>query len=221
MRSFKVGIIAALSFFVSANSYGQTNAAGETPQYLFSSFAKGRVLIKGNKFQETVMNYNTVTECIVFEQNGKLLDMTNLSTIDTIYLHNSRFIPVGKAFYEVVATAPVPLFIQHKGELLPPGKPVGYGGTSEVAAATRLSSVQLSSGYYNLQLPPDFKVKITPVYWLMRDGTMVNFLNERQLLKLFPEKEEEIKDFIKKGRLKIERREDLVKIIRFCGGFAE
>jgi hypothetical protein len=213
-RIFLLIVFLAASFQVTA----QTNAAGETPQYLFREFSKGNVLLRGNKLQATVLNYNTVTENMVFEQNGKLLDLINLDLIDTVYVHDSKFVPIGKVFYEVVATSPIPVFIQHKGDLLPPGKPVGYGGTSEVAATTRLSGVQLESGYYNLQLPPDFKVKITPVYWLRKDGAMVSFLNERQLLKLFPERENDIKSFIKKERLKVDRRDDLVRIIRYCSG---
>lgn len=219
MISYKRGmLLSVLLLTVLYSAMAQTNAAGETPQYLFREFSKGNVLLKGNKIQATVLNYNTVTEKMVFEQNGKLLDLVNLDLIDTVYVNDTRFVPVGKVFYEVLATSPIPVFIQHKGDLLPPGKPVGYGGTSEVAAATRLSGVQLESGYYNLQLPPDFKVKITPVYWLRKDGAMVSFLNERQMLKLFPEREDEIKAFIKKERLKVERREDLARIIRFCSG---
>ena len=216
MRKIKIELVIVLLLLIASNTLGQTNAAGKTPQYLFKSFSKGNVLKKNDDLHTAVMNYNTLTDNIVFEQDGELLNLSNLDIIDTIYLQNSRFIPIGKAFYEVIATSPLPLFIQHKGKLLPPGHKVAYGGTSQVAATQRLSMVQGESSYYNLPMPADFKVKITPVYWLNIDGEMVNFINMKQLLKLFPEKKNEIKKLIKKERLKFENREDLVKIISLC-----
>ena len=221
MRYIKAEIIIVLFLLIASNTLSQNNIEGELPQYLFKSFSKGNVLFKNKEVESAPMNYNTVTENIVFEKNGELLDMINLHLIDTIYIQDSRFIPVGKAFYEVIATSPIPLFIQHKGKLFPPGKSVGYGGTSDLAATNDLANIEMSGMNYNLPLSTDFKVEITPVYWMIKDGEMVSFSSVRQLRNLFPEKKSEIKSFIKKGRLKLERKEDLVKIIRFCGGGIE
>jgi hypothetical protein len=42
------------------------------------------------------------------------------------------------------------------------------------------------------------------------------FLNERQLMKIFPAKEDEIKDFIDQSHLKISKADDLLKLAKFC-----
>ena len=42
---------------------------------------------------------------------------------------------------------------------------------------------------------------------------MEDFLTEKQLLKLFPEKEDLLKDFIKKNHIKILNREDVIKLL--------
>jgi len=47
--------------------------------------------------------------------------------VDTVYLNDSKFVPEGKIFYEVLLSGPIDLFIQNKGDLMPAGKPVGYG----------------------------------------------------------------------------------------------
>ena len=221
MRLFKVRITIVLFLLIASKIFGQISETEESPQYLFKSFSEGNVLLKSNKIQAAVMNYNTVTEKIVFEQNGQLLDMINLNQIDTIYLQDCRFIPVGNAFYELIDTSPLPLFIQHKGKLLPPSKQVAYGPASDLAVSTRISSIELSGYNYNLPPPTDYNVEVTSIYWLMRNREMMSFSNVKDLQKLFPENKNEIKKYIKKEHLKLERREDLIKIIKFCAGASE
>ncbi len=218
MRLFKVELIIILFILGAFNIKGQSSDMDGAPQYLFDNFSRGKVLLKNKKIEEVHMNYNTVTEKIVFERNRELLDMINLHTIDTIYLQDCKFIPVEDVFYEVITTSPMPLFIQHQGKLLPPDNIVGYGGTSGVTSPTHISNLQFPGGYYNnLQLSYDFKVEITPIYWLNKDKELVSFSNVKELKKLFPEKEDIIENYIKKNRLKLERKDDLIKIIRFIG----
>jgi len=194
---------------------GQTNSDGSMPQYLFKEFNKCEVRMKNGQIQSSLMNYNVVTERMVFFRDNKYYDMTNLDMTDTVYLNDSKFVPLEKIFYEVLLTGPVDLFVQHKGNLLPPGKPVGYGGTSQVASANYISSVELSTGYYNLPLPSDYIVNVSPVYWIRRNNEMFSFTNEKQLLKLFPDKADEIKEFIRKNRLKVDRHADLIQIVSY------
>jgi hypothetical protein len=45
---------------------------------------------------------------------------------------------------------------------------------------------------------------------------MHRFLNERQLLKIFPAKEEQIKQFINQSDIDINKPGDLLKMANFC-----
>ena len=218
MKLFKVGINIILFILIASNILAQSTEMDGAPQYLFNSFSIGKVLLKNNKLESVLINYNMVTEKIVFERNSELLDMINLHTIDTIYLQDCKFIPVGNVFYEVIATSPLPLFIQYQAKLLHPDNIVGYGGTSGVSSPTHISNLQFSSGYYNnLQVSYDynFKVETTLVYWMMKDTEILSFSNVKELGKHFPEKEEEIKTYIKKNRFKLEKKDDLIKIVKF------
>lgn len=132
-------------------------------------------------------------------------------------LNNCRFTAVGKAFYEVLLTDPVALYIQHKGDLLEKGAPVGYGGTSQLAKSVYLTNFDSEGGTYNLELPASFIVRQSPVYWIRRGDEMLSFRNEKQYLKIFPDKTGQIKSFIKEFRLKIDNNDDLVKIVKYSG----
>lgn len=190
----------------------QTTADGSMPQFLFQEFSMGKVKMKNGQVQKSMLNYNIVTEKMVYENGKDLFDMTNTELIDTVYVQNSMFVPSGKVFFEVLLVAPVSLFVQHTGSVMPPGAPAGYGGTSQVSSTKKLSGVELSSGYYNLKLPKDYQVQINPVYWIRAGKEYSSFINDRQFLKLFPDKEAELKKFIKDSRIKFSRQADIVKL---------
>ena len=194
----------------------QSNRDGSMPQYLFQDFTTSKVIMKNGQMQTPNLNYNTITERMVFIRDGNYYDIANTGMVDTVIIRDVRFIPVGEAFFEVLIRKEPSLFLQYKGSLMPAGKPAGYGGTSQLASSTYISSVNLSSGRYNLPIPADFIVEISPVYWFKVDNEMKSFVNERQFLGLFPGKEGQLKDFIKKNRIKIDRKEDVIKLVNYC-----
>ena len=208
-------IVIMLVFASPASLHGQTSSKGDMPQYLFSEFAGCEVLMKGGKINSPLMNYNTVTEKMVFLSNDKYYDMTNPEAVDTVMLNECKFIPVGRAFFEVLVTKPIALFIQHKGNLMSAGKPVGYGGTSQTASTNYISNIELSGIQTNLALPKDYIVNPAPVYWIRTGEKWSDFTNEKQFINLFPDKSAQIKSFIKENRIKIDKPENLTRLVRY------
>lgn len=211
-------IISAAFIFsmMPAMLHGQVTSSGQMPQYLYPEFTKSNVLMKGGRINTAQMNYNLVSEKMVFISNDKYYDMSNPDQADTVFLNGSKFIPVGKSFYEVLVSQPIAFFIQHKGNLMSAGKPVGYGGTSQTASSTYISSIELSGLQTNLALPNDYIVNPAPVYWIRIGDTWSDFTNEKQFLALFPGKTTQIKSFIKENRIKFEKPENLIKLIKYC-----
>ena len=206
----------ALLFAIPASLMCQKTSDGSTPQYYFEDFVNGTVKMKNGQIQTPLLNYNTVTEKMVFVRDDKYYDLTNPEMVDSVTIKNIRFVPVGKVFYEVLLSGPTALFIQHKGSLLPAGKQVGYGGTSQLASAHYISNIDLSSGRYNLPLPSEYIVNVTPLYWIRRDNEMLSFTNERQFLSFYPGQTAKIKTFTKENRIKFDRKDHLIKLVEFC-----
>jgi hypothetical protein len=193
----------------------QTKPDGSAPQFLFPEFSNGKVRLKNGNIQALELNYNIVSEKMVYKKEANLYDVVNTEIIDTVFIKESKFVPAGQAFHEVLLVAPVSLYIQYKGELIPPGTVAGYGGTSQVSNTKNLTSVNLSMGYYNLKLPDDYTVKSDQIFWINKDGNLQNYSTERQFLKLFPDKAAELKEFIKKQRIKFDRPEDQVRLVEY------
>ena len=211
IRAMLIFLIAGLPAVVKC----QSNTDGSMPQYLFDDFSKSTVRMKNGQVMTPEMNYNTVTGMMVFIKDETYYDLINSELIDTVYLNSFRFIPVGKVFYEVVANGTISGFIEHKGNLLPAGKPVGYGGTSQVASADYVNVVNLSGGQFNLEIPSDYIVRKTSVCWIRKGTEWISFETEKQLLKLFPEKASQIKAYIRENHLKIDKSEQLGRIVRY------
>ena len=193
---------------------GQTDQESEAPQYLFRNFTESKVLMKSGKVQNAILNYNTITGTMVYIERNDYYDMTNSEIVDTVFIQGSKFIPVKGAFYEVLTKGNMPLYRQVKSDLKPVGKEAGYGSKSQTSATTSFSSYSSSTGpNYNLKIPSDYEIETTVIYWLNKS---VSFTTERQFLKLFPEKADDIKSYIKKNRLKFENKEDVIEIVKQC-----
>jgi hypothetical protein len=218
LSKLKQGWIIIAGLAVSTGLSAEQDTAKLISQYLFPKFSNGKVRFKAGSIREAVMNYNLVSEKMVFEQGGKLLDMVSTETMDTIYLQNKKFIPQDKIFLEVVMSGRIPFFIQHKADLMSPGKPAAYGGTSQTTATTSITTLHTSSGTYNMKLPDDFTVRPSPVYWIIVKGKMEKFVNERQFLKAFGSNQPEIRKYINSNKIRFEKTDDVIRLINYCQG---
>lgn len=209
-------IILVLIFSHAFHLEAQTTADGSRPQFLFPEFVQGKVRMRNGLSQSLKLNYNTVSEKMVYEKEGLLYDIVNVWMIDAVIIQNTMFVSVGTVFHQLLFIGPMPLLAYYRGEIIPSGTIVGYGGTSQVSNAKSITSLKLGIGDYNDRLPPDYIVKNEKVYVVKRDGKFQNFVNEKQFLKIFPYKELELKKFIRQNRIRFDNDSDLIQLVEFC-----
>jgi hypothetical protein len=172
--------------------------------------------LKTGKLTKAAMNYNTLTEKMTFYQNGSVLDLIKPESVDTVYISKRVFIPFEKAFYEVILNDRISFFIQHKSDLISKGRPAALGTTSQTSGPTSVAILSGARKTYNLKLPEEFEVEPYEIFWLRMNNEMHRFMNERQLLNIFPEKKDQLKDFIKESELNIKEPGELLKLATFC-----
>lgn len=195
--------------------FAQFESVDKTQPYLFEEFDNAVVKMKTGDYNKALMNYNTVTEEMIFNQNDKMLALDKLETVDTVYLNNRVFVPVGKVFYEYACKGPIPLYIQHKNTLVPAGKPAAYGGTTQTSSVTSLSSLSGNGNIYKLKLPEEYETSNATLYWIRKDNKWEHFLNGSQLRGLLPERKEDIKNFVKEKRTDFKKIDDVVMLMRY------
>jgi hypothetical protein len=187
----------------------------EVTHYLFPEFTKGVVLMKTGVKNEALLNYNSLTEEMIFDTKGKKLALSQLEMVDTIYIKDRKFFLLNNKFVELVYKSRYALLAEHKCKVKDPGKPAAYGGTSQTSATTSYSSYFSGGQMYELKLPEGIETKPFIDYWLTKDGETNRFLNIRQLMKMFDGKEALIKEYAKTHEVKYDDQDSMVEFLRF------
>lgn len=213
----KHAIIAmALMVFIIPAGAQTPDSLVNLPNLLFPKFSWGIVKLKTGEKNKAMLNYNTVTQELVFMQKKDFLVLDNPQDIDSVFLWNKIFIPFEKAFYELAVMAPVTLFIQHKSYVEQPGVPTGFGAKSQTAGPTSVARYYGARGPIDLKLPNDFKVIDDTEYWIKREGSFDNFDTKKKFLKIFPDKEAELSKFIKERGIDFEKPVKVVELVVYC-----
>lgn len=213
-------LITALSaiilFFAGSGVLAQDAQIINPGQYLFNEFTRGRVAMKAGRDLNLVLNYNIVTELVVFQQKGQIYDLTNPEAVDTVYISGFKLIPVGKQYYEVVVEDSLPLFVQHKGKIQDPPRPAAYGGSSEVSSSTYINNASFHGQVYRLQNDPTIIIKPEKVYWTRINGDWRSFISSRQLNEILSDRNISVSKYVKQNKLKFENPDDVRKLIEWC-----
>jgi hypothetical protein len=195
----------------------QSDTLKHPEQFLFPEFLNGKIAMKTGSNIEVLLNYNIISEKMVFIQNGKILGLGNMGAVDTIYLNNCKFIPVGKVFYEILKETPFSLFVQYEGKIQQPPKMDPYGRASQASATTSLDNVKVGREFYMLT-EQELIIKRELKYWIRTGESMQSFRDANQLMKLFPDSKSEIKMFIKKNKVNFENNMEVIKLVSYCEG---
>lgn len=184
--------------------------------YILPAFVKGTVQQKTGGTHQAMLNYNSMTQEMVFVQNGTNMALGQTENIDTVFIENRKFIPVGAVFYEIVPAGASPLYVNHKCRVIPPGTDAGYGTTSQTSSSGNISKISNNAVSYLLKLPDDYKIIPETEFLLKRDNEYSKVSNAKQVAKLFPSKSDAIQDFAKKNKINFKSREDMIRLIQFC-----
>jgi len=206
-------ILSAIIFYSSLFAQPVVNGK-ELYHYVFPSFVQGTVRQKSGEVNKALLNYNSLTEEMIFDQSGQKMALDKLEFIDTVYMENKRFILVGKVFYELAANTPIALFIQHKSEIIPPGSNTGFG-TTHTSAATNVTDLKALGMAYQLRLPDDYILTSNKVFWLKKGNNYYVLKDLKDVQNLFVEKAGAIKEFVKVNKINFRNAEDLTRLILF------
>lgn len=163
------------------------------------------------------LNYNSLSEEVVFDNDGELLAIGKdiLPQIDTVYIRNSKFIRVEGKFVELLVNNGYRLLAEYKCRIIPPGKPSGYGGTSQTSASTTYSTLMTTGMIYNLKLPDDYKVKPYIVYRIIRGGKEKSFQSAGQLKRLYNDDKIRYKEYTSENKVEFENPDQVKNLIVF------
>jgi hypothetical protein len=208
-------LVTALFCLITAGTYAQrNNSAVQISHYVLDSFRNGKVLVKSGALYEQLLNYNVLTQEMIFWNGSRFLAIANPKDVDTIFIGARKFIPVNEKFYELLTGTSIPLFVEFSYKIDEPPVSVGYGNASPTTNSTSLTSLVTSGAVYDINLPADFKVIPLYNYYLRKEGKYEKVNSAQQLIKVFPDKKDMIKELIKKNHTNFEIKDDVIKLVQ-------
>jgi hypothetical protein len=211
MKRFLSVILLLNVLAVQAQEEGDTSAQSH---YLLRDFTLGKVYLKGGEVNPQVLNYNGITNEMVFRHNGGVLAIANPQDVDSVVISDRVFMYTDKKFYERLTVTQHPLFRELVCQVEMPGVNTGFGTTSTNTAATSLRTIYGNSIAYDLKLPDGVKVRTKQVWWLKTEKGYQKFANEQQLKKILTDKKDQISEYVKKNNTRFSKQEELVALIR-------
>ena len=198
------------------SSYAQPKHQ-EITHYLFPEFTQGVVLMNAGEKHEYLLNYNSLTEEMIFENKGKKLAIAQkeLARIDTVYIKDRKFMVLNDQFVEFSYQSKWDLYVEYKCKVKVPGKQTGYGGTSKTTAIKSYSSFYSEGMFYQLKLPDDYETEPYTYYWLKKNEELYNFKTMKELKKLYKEKEDLFKPYVKKYGVEYGNQESIILLIEY------
>ena len=84
-----------ISCLISISSYAQQENI-EMTHYLFPEFTQGVILMKSGIRNGAFLNYDSLTEEMIFDKAGKKLAIApnELKLVDTVFIKDRKFIPI-------------------------------------------------------------------------------------------------------------------------------
>jgi hypothetical protein len=196
--------------------YPQTGEKGITA-YILPEFSQGKVLMKSGESYNASLNYDALTEEMVFVNKGNKLAIADeeVELVDTIYFSGREFVTLNHKFVEVLYHSSVALYAGYKCKLSNRGKPGAYGDTSQTSAITTASGFYSGTNRYDLSTSDRFQKKPYTWYWLMKKGKLNRFINLKQLANLYRDKAEKFNAYLKENDVNFDNQGDITKLISY------
>jgi hypothetical protein len=222
MKTKKKSLILLFTLLLIGNSFNnnclqaQTDTIPYVSHYVLPDFIVGSVKMKNGGMEYAYMNYNMITEEMIFDKDGTKLALAELEAIDTVYIDSLVFVPHEKIFFEILYSGNVVLYKQNKCNLLIAGDPAGYGGSTETGASKNVANISGMGRAYKLKLPADYHITDASQFWIEKEGKLLKASTVHQVMKVFPDKSNEIKQLSRQKEFDIKKNENIISIVRKC-----
>ncbi|MFD0766320.1 hypothetical protein ACFQZI_15770 [Mucilaginibacter lutimaris] len=201
-----------------SNIFAQASAKQTSSTFLFPEFTSGTVFQKNGATLDATLDYNTVTQEMMFAQEGKNLILNDVSNIDSVVINGVVLVPARNVFFEKLTKTPIALYAQYKGKIVQ-GDPLGGRiGTSNSTLNGQLNGRKANNdkpGNYDLKLADGYTMDVQTIYWLKKGNEYTQVSTLKAFTKQFPGKEAQIDAFVKENNISIVKIQDMIRLTEF------
>jgi hypothetical protein len=219
-------IIVSQKAFVQDTSRVTINPVKQNEQDLkrrilqYPQFVPGRAIFKNGTVTEAKLNYSYFTNNILFiSPKGDTLELSQGDNFSNIVIGVDTFRYYQQQFVQQLSHHPVyNLFLKRSLDYNGTEKKGAYGSYSGTSAIRSYNQLTVNEGSIVAKLSPDENI----VYVFNDDyffsGRFGRFYpaTKKGVYELFDKHEKELKDFVEKNKINLNKKEDLYKVLDFA-----
>jgi hypothetical protein len=184
--------------------------------YKFNDFVAGKVLMSDGTSYNRLLNYNKLTQEIVFKQGNDLLAISSFDIVDTVFVKSAKFVKLNNDFLELLYVSDYDLFVNNYCKAYEDGPKDSYGVSTNNSSVNTVDTYRGNSSLYRkLDLGKEIKLTSHKDYYIRKDGVVNKFKSFRQLSKLYPLKKKIIKKYIKENKLNYNNETEVLNLVLF------
>jgi len=185
--------------------------------YQYPEFRIGKVIFKDGRIIEARLNYNRFTDEMFFiRTNGDTLILSNEETIKLINIEKDSFYFFDKGYVLLLQTNnKLRLGVKHGFRLGDKRKSVSYDMMSSISSVTNMRSIEQEGARLRLTAKEQIVLFTAVQYYFGDLYDHYVLANQKNLSKLFPSCNGEIKNYANKNNVDFGKKQDLEKILVF------
>lgn len=186
---------------------------------LFPTYKQGTIILKGNKKVNVPINYNATKHQMMYKQGNDHMILGNIQSVDSVLIGKHRFIPIKNRFYEVIPVKSKYLLVDWNISMTNIGYKGAYGQVTHSKVHNYNVSAMTHDIYHTEAKPNTSSLEVyrrsnKNTYYIFIDQKMQKFKDKKSLLKLFPERKEEIEKLLKEEKTMFTKVEDVVELMK-------
>jgi hypothetical protein len=202
MKAGSVCLAVALCLTLTA---GQAQVASTTPvkgsPYLDEAYVDAEILFATNT-RKVPVRYNAYKDLMEYQQNGQALVLDPAPTIKAVRMGDVRFVvekyeeggKVKSGYFTLLDTGKVNLYARKEVKFVAAKK----GGAMDGSDA-----------------PAEFRRNPDLFYFKVGDGSLIEIKNIKTMIAAFPDKQDELTQYAKKGKISPRDEEELRQLVKF------
>lgn len=192
--------------------------------YLYPQFLKGSVIFNNGKQNDAVLNYNLILGKMQFIKNAKdTLAITNPGDV-RIFVAGADTFLFNKVYYRMLLiTSKIMLACNQYTKVLEVRREAGYGLSNSTMAVDSYTSVMATdnSGLYKLKASAETLFSIRTEYFFTTGMNEFIMATQKNLIKIFPDKADEIKKYVKEYDINFKKEADLRKLASYVSSMPD
>ena len=187
-------------------------------QYVFPEFREGNVYFLDRSKTGGILNYNKLAGEMQFVDENAIIWALNVKDVSVVVIDNRKFYPYRKKQFteELYSTGSCFLRVKYETSVTQQGKKGAYGMSSSTTAITTYSPPDAKR--YDISETSDVIVSDNCIYYLVgTNGKHRHIQNLYSFTKQFPKYKSQIIEFAVEHKIQFNDRDDLIKLLKYCG----